>query len=81
MEKVLTQMQESLELIKKLSNDQEMMEFWSARDLMPVLGYSTWRMFSEAISRAKEACKLSNQSIENHFLSANEFLSAPTKTP
>jgi DNA-damage-inducible protein D len=46
------------------------MEFWSARDLMSVLGYSTWRQFSEAIDRAKEACKISNQPMDNHFLPA-----------
>jgi len=68
MEKVLTQMQENLELIKKVSNDQEMMEFWSARDLMPVLGYIKWQKFVEVIERAKGACKTSDQIIENHFL-------------
>lgn len=81
MDKALIQIQDSLEAIKRISNDQEKMEFWSARDLMPVLGYSTWRMFSEAINRAKESCKISGQFVEDHFLSANEFLSAPTKTP
>ena len=68
MDQALNQIQQNLELIKRISNDQEMMEFWSARDLMPVLGYITWRQFSDAINRAKEACKISNQIIENHFL-------------
>lgn len=68
MEKVLTQIQESLELIKKLSNDQEKMEFWSARDLMSVLGYIKWQKFVEVIEKAKDACKTSNQIIESHFL-------------
>lgn len=44
------------------------MEFWSARDLMPVLGYSTWRQFFEAIERAKESSRTSNQVVANHFL-------------
>jgi DNA-damage-inducible protein D len=46
------------------------MEFWSARDFMEVLGYVTWRQFTEAIDRAKEACKTSNQPVDNHFLPA-----------
>lgn len=71
MDKALTQIQDSLEAIKKTSNDKEMMEFWSARDLMPVLGYLTWRQFSDAINRAKEACKVSGQTTENHFLLAS----------
>lgn len=70
MDKALTQIQNSLESIKKITQDENPMEFWSARDLMLVLGYSTWRQFSEAIDRAKEACKTSNQPVENHFLPA-----------
>ena len=62
--------QQNLESIKRTSNDQEAMEFWSARDLMPMLGYSTWRQFAEAIERAKEACKTSNQAVDGHFLLA-----------
>ena len=80
MDKQLTKLQQNLEEIKRVSNDQEKMEFWSARDLMPILGYITWRMFSEAINRAKEACKKSNQSIKSHFLLANEFLPEAVKT-
>ncbi|MFA7308954.1 MAG: DNA damage-inducible protein D [Patescibacteria group bacterium] len=70
MDKALTQIQQNLESIKKTSNDAERMEFWSARDLMPILGYSTWRQFSEAIDRAKESCKTSGQPVEGHFLPA-----------
>ncbi len=81
MSKELRQIQDNLEAIKKVSNDQEMLEFWSARDLMPVLGYLTWRQFSDAIARAKESCKISGQSIDNHFLRASEFLPTPAKTP
>ena len=28
-------------------------EYWSARDLMPLLGYTNWREFKDAIDRAK----------------------------
>src|SRR3989338_6488463 len=70
MDKALTQIQNNLESIKRVTRDENPMEFWSARDLMPVLGYSAWRQFSEAIDRAKEACKTSNQPVDNHFLPA-----------
>ena len=70
MDQALTQIHQDLELIKKVSNDQEAIEFWLARELMPLLGYSTWRQFSEAIERAKEACKISGQPVDNHFLPA-----------
>lgn len=68
MDKALIQIQQNLESIKKVSNDQENTEFWLARELMPFLGYLTWRQFSEAIERAKEACKMSGQVVDNHFL-------------
>ena len=68
MDKALIQIQQNLESIKKMTNDENPMEFWLARDLMPMLGYSTWAKFTEAIERAKEACKSSDQVVEDHFL-------------
>lgn len=70
MDKALTQIQLNLESIKKTTQDENPMEFWSARDLMPMLGYATWQKFTEAIERAKESCKTSGAIIENHFLPA-----------
>ena len=32
-------------------------EYWLARELQPVLEYTQWRRFSDAIERAKLACK------------------------
>ena len=31
-------------------------EFWSARELMPLLEYSSWQRFEEAIQRAMADC-------------------------
>lgn len=42
-------------------------ESWSARDLMSPLGYIEWRKFKGAIEKAKEACKNSDQEIDDHF--------------
>ncbi len=35
----------------KLTNDHGA-EYWSARDLQPLLGYSQWRRFEQAVERA-----------------------------
>ena len=70
MDKVLTQIHNNLESIRRITQDKNPMEFWSARDLMPMLGYVKWQKFLEAIERAKGACKTSNESINNHFLPA-----------
>ena len=43
-------------------------EYWSARDLMPLLGYEkSWQNFEHAIQKAKTACEASGQIVENHF--------------
>ena len=70
MDNALTQIQQNLESIKRMSQDENPMEFWSARDLMPILGYVKWQKFEEAIARAKDSCKVSGQTVESHFLPA-----------
>ena len=42
-------------------------DFWSARDLQPLLGYSNWREFGNAIRRAITACERSGNAPEHHF--------------
>ena len=43
-------------------------EYWSARDLMPLLGYGKyWRNFEHAIDKAKIACEESGNAVGNHF--------------
>lgn len=42
-------------------------EFWFARELAPALEYRQWRNFLAVLERAKEACRQSGQSVENHF--------------
>jgi DNA-damage-inducible protein D len=53
------------EEIKKV--DENGVEFWSARELFELLGYSTWQKFSEVIERAKKSCEVSRQKIHDHF--------------
>ncbi len=42
-------------------------EFWYARELMPLLGYDRWENFAKAISRAIESCKTSGIEVSDHF--------------
>ena len=49
-------------------------EYWSARELYPYLGYTQWRRFEDAIERAKESCKSASQPIEEHFAGAGKVL-------
>lgn len=53
------------EKIKEI--DENGNEYWGARKLSKILEYSEFRHFLPVIDRAKEACKNSNHSIEDHF--------------
>lgn len=42
-------------------------EYWSARDLAKLLGYTNWRNFRYAIEKAKLSCQASNHQVTDHF--------------
>jgi DNA-damage-inducible protein D len=42
-------------------------EYWEARELMPLLGYSKWQTAEELIARAARACINSGQNLDDHF--------------
>jgi DNA-damage-inducible protein D len=47
--------------------DETGMEFWSARSISKLLGYSEYRHFQPVITKAKEACSKSDHTIVDHF--------------
>lgn len=47
--------------------DENGIEYWTARELFPLLEYSRWETFDEVIARAARAALNSGQKIENHF--------------
>lgn len=47
--------------------ENEQIEFWYARDLMKLLGYSRWENFVKAIGRAIESCETSQTEVLDHF--------------
>ena len=47
-------------------------EFWSARDLMPMLGYSKWQDFESAIERAKLAAEVQGHDVETLFMGVHK---------
>lgn len=48
-------------------DDENQIEFWYARDLMPLLGYERWENFDKAIQRAIDSCYTADIPIVNHF--------------
>lgn len=62
----------SFEEIKQIN--EHGMEYWSARDLQIMLGYSQWRRFEEAIQRAMTSCTQSGNEPTNHFADAGKMV-------
>ncbi len=47
-------------------------DFWSARDLQALLGYSQWRRFEQAVTRASTSCEQSGNDPDHHFAGAGK---------
>ena len=61
----------SFEEIKHI--DENGIEFWYARELMPVLQYSNWQNFEKIIKKSKISCQNSDISVFEHFIDVNKL--------
>lgn len=48
-------------------DDEYDVEFWMARELMPLLGYGRWENFEKTINRSMESCETSGITVTDHF--------------
>lgn len=70
------------EIIKSLVNNfesyahktEEGIEFWLARDLQQLLGYTKWDNFLVVISKAKTACKITEHKVSDHFADVGKMV-------
>lgn len=70
------------ELINALTDNFELhaqsnesgIEYWLARDLQHLLGYTEWRNFLVTISKAKTACETSGHGVLDHFVDVNKMV-------
>lgn len=61
----------SFESIKQVQSG---VEYWSARKLQGLLGYTKWENFEKVIQRAVEATKNSGYDIHDHFLEVRKMI-------
>ena len=64
--KRVSQIKEQFDLVVH-SDTTAKVEFWYARELMPLLGYERWENFDKAISRAMDSCETSGMEVPDHF--------------
>jgi len=62
----VTSPQSPFDAIKQVRDDGA--EFWSARDLMKVMGYTQWRNFAVPLERAMSAARGQQVDISEHFI-------------
>jgi len=70
------------EIIKSLSTNFEDnsqttengIEFWFARDLQHLLGYTKWHNFQNVIIKAKTSCEASENDILDHFADVGKMV-------
>jgi DNA-damage-inducible protein D len=66
------------EAIKKIN--QQNQEYWSARDLYKLLGYTEYNKFLPVIERAKESCATSKQKVADHFAHVSDMIAIGSGT-
>ncbi len=54
--------------------DEDGNDYWSARELAKLLGYTQYNKFLNAIQKAEEACENSGQAVSDHFTHMSEMI-------
>lgn len=63
--RIVEQHHQTFESIRQFDTEGD--EYWSARDLQPLLEYAAWDKFKRVIEKSMEACRQSGHQIDDHF--------------
>lgn len=56
------------------AHQQDGVEYWLARELQDLLGYTEWRNFEQVIAKARTACSNARQNVADHFVDVNKMV-------
>jgi DNA-damage-inducible protein D len=59
---------------ERIRHQDDVGEYWSARELAALLDYADWRNFEKVIKKAMTACEGSRQQISDHFVAVNKMV-------
>lgn len=54
--------------------EQDGVEYWFARELQELLGYTDWRNFLNTINKARESCKTTGEEVSDHFVDVDKMV-------
>ncbi len=56
------------------AHEKDGIEFWTAREIQVLLGYSDWKNFEKIVSKAKTACENGGQVVADHFADVGKMV-------
>lgn len=56
------------------AHEQDGLEYWLARELQDLLGYTEWRNFELVVEKGKTACANAGQDVADHFVDVNKMI-------
>lgn len=63
----MTEVEAAASPFDAIRREDERGEYWTGRDLQPVMGYTNWRQFAEVIERAKIAARNVGADVDTNF--------------
>ena len=73
-EKMIAKLKRLFDDVIHTSEDGEL-EFWYARELQPLLGYSRWENFELVIKKAVMTCENAGGNVDDHFRDVTKMVS------